>query len=1168
MRQSIRTISLGAIWVAPILVAAQTPFDANNPQTQVSNEVSVGGTPTSDLVLIKSSTPTVPLRYGSILPNSERIQLNGKELVRGKDYTIDLDAGVIYLMVPIRKGQSLIASYRYKPDAQKEQSNLFGNNAPSTYKLDLAPGGTRVMFGLGMTERGADGNVITSNVYGLNNSFKFGGNGNAKLGGLMLFANREENNVESNYEYREKGQAQNLGSSSFMLQNFEAKVLGGNIVASYQDVSKNFSAFGAVQDAGYDKATVDRLRKERGMERVGFGMQDINVGGMKLTGGFKSVDDGSDHGIEWRNYGIKTGGLQLNYNSQTVDKSFSRFQDLAEGDREQLRREAGMQRQSMSAIFNQKASKVTFQLSQISDNNDKDIVRRTLDLDTTGFKLWMGDQNIEQGFSRMGSLLGNEQALYTREIGLHRQWMGIETGLLGKNTLLRYEERFLDSETGGFKSSDIAFKAKGWSLEHTVRDVDSGFGNMGSLQDAEKVEHAQAVANMYDSNKSIRLRPEDINGFLGGRGIGRELTRFSAEPFKGWKFTADSLELHGQKDKASVETAALQGNTFNASYRKQNLGQQFNELATLMPLERERLGMIYGLGRTDLNLAFNLSKKQNLTYSQMTAETPESGGASRTSIHYSDPKLDVSVNARNVDQEFSNVNQLVDPEKDLLKTLQGFKQRDSRVIWQLTPGFKLDSFTYEADNEFTDETRAYNNLRMDWALDKNTKLSFVNNSIKSEDPLKTLFESALQQVAFSKNFGKMGAFTYLHETQDYNGTQASAPDFDKHYFAYEAKLNSKTSLRTEQTRTRFDNGDKEDVNTNVVSTAISKNAGVSVTDTRIDREGDDRDETKRQYGFYFDLPNGMRISYGYNRQLNGNNGALQSSLNVTPGQIGGIGVDQGFYNVNGVDNQFTNATSNFQISTKKPLSLGMLRNFQISAGSDTQSQRSNWLRENKRIAFSFNIGSMAFGYSYLGQMHQSGYRGIDRAFSFKTDQNENRFLRATVDYKIRTLPWGENVMIRNFGIFLKPAKNLTLSNVVSTNPEDRGNPNVILGSVATKRQDNQWKLDWTRDKNFTLSGQWLEQRNISEALVRHAGLNLTLFKGTGSPLQLYYGIRQNGWNTDRKTSEEFSIRFDQKPGINQVFSFYLGNVSYQNFTPQGYKNTNWTLRLDYQLRIK
>ncbi|MBX3119083.1 MAG: hypothetical protein KF784_08465 [Fimbriimonadaceae bacterium] len=1163
MRRSIRAIALGTIWVAPILVSAQVPFDAGTTPENSANDLAVGGRLTSDLILIKSSTPTIPLRYGSIVANSERIELGGRELVRGKDYSIDLESGVVYLMVPVKNGQSMVATYRYRPDAQKELSGLFSTGGAPTFKFDLMPGGVKALVGFGMTERGKDGNVISSNVYGLNNAFKFGGAG--KLGGLMLFASREENSVESNYEYREKKKAEDLGSSSFMHQQLETKMLGGNVVLSYQDISKNFTAFSAVADAGYDQKTVDQLKKERGLERMSMGIQDMNLGSSKFSGGFKTVGDG-DNSIEWRNYGFKSGGLQLNYNSQTVDKGFNRFKDLAEADRAQLQKEAGMSRQTMSGQFAQKTSKVSFEMNQVSDPNEKEIVRRSLSLDTTGFKLWIGDQEVESGFSRMSSLLAPEQGMYGREIGLSRQWFGMETGLLGKNMLVRFEQKFITSKSGDFKSEDVSFKGNGWSLEHATRDVSAGFTNLNSMQDAEKKDHAQVVANMYDP-KGVALQGDDINRFLGTRGLSRSLTRFNAEPFKAWKFSFDALKLEGAKDEASVDTYDVQGPGFKAKYRKQNLGAQFNELASLMNVERQRLGTLQGLDRTDFALAFDFNKKSNFSFSNMSAESANSGGASRTSLQYNDPNLSVQLNARNVDPQFDGVNRLVDPEKDLLKTMQGFQQRDARIVWRLMPGLKLDSFVYESNNGMTEEARLIQNTRVDWALDKNTAFTFQTAGTKNADPLKTLFESNLQQFAVSRTMGSGGKFTYLHETQDFNGVDANRPDYDKHYFAYEAKLNQKTSLRTEQTRTRFDNGDKENVSTNVVTTEIAKNAGVSVTDTHIDREGDERDETRRLYGFYFDLPNGMRISYGYNRQMNGANGALQSTLGVTAGQIGGISVDQANYNTNSVDGQYNNATSNFQISTKKPLTLGFLHNFQISAGSDTQSQKSNWVKENKQLAVGFNIGSTAFGYAYRSQMHQSGYRAIDRAFSFKTDQNENRVFRAAIDYKIRTLPWGENVMIRNFGVYLKPAKDITLSNVVSTNPEDKANPNQLLGSVATKRQDNQWKLEWKRDQNFTLSGQWLEQQNYSEALVRHAGLNLTLFQGSGSPLTLYYGMRQSGWD-DRKTSQEFSLRFDQRPGPNQVFSFYVGNVSYQNFTPNGYKNTNWTVRLDYQLRLK
>ena len=69
--------------------------------------------------------------------------------------------------------------------------------------------------------------------------------------------------------------------------------------------------------------------------------------------------------------------------------------------------------------------------------------------------------------------------------------------------------------------------------------------------------------------------------------------------------------------------------------------------------------------------------------------------------------------------------------------------------------------------------------------------------------------------------------------------------------------------------TDLSNGEKENVAAHTVSTALTKNVGVSVTDVATDRQGDDKDERKRAYGFYYDFGKGLRLNYGYNKSLVG-----------------------------------------------------------------------------------------------------------------------------------------------------------------------------------------------------------------------------------------------------------------------------------------------------------
>jgi hypothetical protein len=85
--------------------------------------------------------------------------------------------------------------------------------------------------------------------------------------------------------------------------------------------------------------------------------------------------------------------------------------------------------------------------------------------------------------------------------------------------------------------------------------------------------------------------------------------------------------------------------------------------------------------------------------------------------------------------------------------------------------------------------------------------------------------------------------------------------------------------------------------------------------------------------------------------------------------------------------------------------------------------------------------------------------------------------------------------------------------------------------------------------------------------VRTAGVNLKFFEAKGSPLTLFYGLEQSSNSTLRRSIHRYSLKFDQKAGPNQMFSLFLGNVSYQHSIVDGQLRNNWTARLDYQFRF-
>lgn len=1142
----------------PVMAAAQSPFNVNS-DSQSANTATVGGKPTIDMIVIKAEIPSVPLRNGGVVKGSESVQLNGKTLIRGVDYQLDLEAGVIYLMRTPQPGQSLIVSYRYEPS--KAKTTASGMAGLPTFRFDVAPGGFSMgsmILGFGVAERRADGNVVTSNLYGWNNKFQFG---QTAIGGLMMVGEKQRVETKSGFEYQDVKDPNDLGREQFIVQGLRSKMMGGSVEVDYQDISQNFTGFAAAQSAGFDANQTKQFEKERGLKRFGLALKGVDLGGLKLTNGMRYVQDG-DAKIDWRNYGMAMGGFSFDYTSRHVEEGFKRFNDLAEGDRAQLAKEIGMTRETWGAAFNSKAAKMTMNIAEVDDAKGAAIKRSEYKIDAQNFRFTFGEQDVPKDFTRMGSLLDAEKAMWGRELGIERQWTAVEATITKGAGPLKFSQGQLKSEAGTFDSQDIEMNISGWSLSRIGRNVSDGFASMGAMQDGERNEHIKAITKMYDA-KGFGFGGNDVGWFMRGKGINRSLTRVSGSPFKGWNLTFDTLDLDGLTDAGQLDTFHLSGRGLEAKYRGVRLGEKFTDVANLMDFERARLGTIAGLDQEDFGLNFTLGKNR-INFGMMSAETPL-GDAERQTFGFASKDLNVTVNNREVDSGFNNVGQLADPEKDFLNALRGFNQRDLRASWQILPSLKIETFDFSATDPTLDQTRRFGNQRILWSPDKTAQFGMVRLEQNQNDPLKVLFSNITEQMHLNKDFGRMGKLQYMTLTRDYEGENNTLHDSEKKFFSYEAKLDPKTTVRTEQTSTKFEDGAEEKIRAHALSTEVSKRVGVSVTDVKVDRDGDQHDENKRNYGFWFDLGSGIRFSFGKAQNLNNGQATPQAPNLMNSSETALANMAQGISPEARWAEQDNEATT-YQISSAKPLRVGIFSDLKFNVGLDAAKDRSKWLRENKNMNFSAKLLGTSLGYDFKSQMAPNGKRASDKSFTITTDQSETKPLRASIFYKVRRPIEGDDIMIRNFSIAAKPAKNIEFSHQLLTNPEvARGD--VILGSITQANKLNRWKLDVKQNKDLTIGGSFEEIRDQNRPLARVGGLNVTLNGSSGSPLKLFYGVEQADRSGNRYTTHRYHLQFDQKPSANQMFSIFVGNVSYQHTITEGIKKDNWTLRLDYQFRF-
>lgn len=1159
MRLSWRKIGWGLFCVLPVAASAQTPFNVDSTSPDTNVQVELGGTPAVDLITLRAMSLGVPLRNGGVKGASERIMLNGQILQRGTDYSIDYGQGIIYVKRVQKAGDVLRVEYRYDPS----KATTGTGSGFSTFKLDLVPGQFGFVFGLGLAERNADGSVVSSNIYGVNNSMSFGGN---SLKGVMLLSSRQQVDSTSLLGHT-PGTQSNFqgGQSKFILQSFTSKFSGGTIQANYQDVGKGYTGFGSVKAAGYTDAQVGQYQKEAGLRRLGLGFNDVKLGSTKFSNGFNSVKDGSS-AITWRNFGFQSGGLSLNWNSRKIDKDFTRFKDLGEADRDQMAKEAGISRQNLAAAFTSGANKFSFTDGKIEDDHGNGIYERKFGLQAKAFTFNMSDRHVESGFNRMGSLTGPEQATYQLEAGLRRQNMSFGMTPWGKDkTALNYAASSIRTDTGDFKATDFNFGNQKLGVQYINREVDRGFARLNAMTPQEMDPHIAAIASMYQPG--MAFGGEERGNLLRSPGVGRELWRFKAQPSKDMALTFDALNLSDATGTAHVNTIGITTKQVQLSLKQEDLGKDFAALPNLMGFEQRSLGLIQGLKKTDLNLAATFGKKK-LVASQMTADGP-AGDVHRQSLQFNDKNLEMTYNARSVDKGFTNPNMLIDPEKDLLQTMVGTDEKDGHVKWTPFSNFNLEASMLDSSGIGIDQNRRMRNVQVGWNPNKLTGLNYLHYEDHSDTSIAMMLATSLDRLTFNHSFGRYGNFKLFQEKQVFDGDTSAAKDLDRTYFSYDVKLNKTTAVATEQTQTKFADGTQESVSANTLSTNLTDKVGVSVTDQRTSRAGEGNDDATRNYGAWIQLPGGIKITYGSARQLIGDtNGGKQTQITATPGTIGGIKLDNATYNEQFWDpNNRTQANSNVSLSSAKPIKLGMLQLDEMKFSFNALADLKTYQQENRLFRVAGKLGTNTFAYQYFGQMTPLGSRAIDRTFQFSTDNKASRFITGSVNYTVRTLPTDDQVMIRDISFTARPMKSFEIQNHLITNPT-LPQANVMLGSVPQGTRSSEWKLNYKKSLDTTFGATWTELINDqTRQMSRVGGVELTLFQKSGSPLKLFYGVEEVGGNVARRTMQRYSLQFDQKAGPNQSLSFFFGNVSYQHSVADGFERNNWTGRLDYNIRF-
>lgn len=1141
-------------------VLSETPAGEDN-----SQKTDIGGKTSVDLIRLSGTNPSIPLRNAGVVRGSESLSLDGRPLKRGEDYGIDYPSGTVMLMKPFKDGQSLRAIYRFDPMLSKAPVK-FGQNL-NGMKLSFTPGATAIL-GFGMIERKEDGSIMQSDLYALRTNFAGGGKLGFNTSGMVALGTKRQVNASSLHERLGAGQAKDTGDGSAIIQNVAVKTSKGTIRADYQSIDQNFTSTAAFDQAGYTAEDAQRFLKERGLKRFGYGVEDVKFGNLGFNQSYSMVGDKGEQ-ITRRSFGVETKGAKLEFSSHKVDSGFRRFQDLKDGDAAQLKNEAGLEHETWFADLGNKQLSLKMASKGVEDRTSKAFQRRSVALDAGKIKFNYGDQKVENGFTKFAGIREADWQQVAREAGLRRQSWGMELAPISKQLQgLAISSQSLRSDGGRFAAMDILAKGETWSLEHYSRAMDAGMQDMHRESGPALDAHVTAVAKMYEKS-GIGIQGDDKNWFVRSFGLDRSGTRLTLNPSKGTELRGDIISFRGMQDSGQVNRYDYSTANTKFSFQSQRFGQNLTEIDTLMRFERERVSAIAGLRQDNASLDTTLGGQRKLSVSFLDASKGEAD-VKRTSLDYSDKNFELKIRSREVSSGFAEIGKLVDRDREILRTMVGNEQRQLQLNWLMYRDLTAKLDWLSQTNELSGETMDLKHSFAQYNPDKFTSFQWYQyHQTVTGNESASLFSHQINRMSVNRRINNFGAVSFEQEKQDFDGERSTESDRLRNTWTVEAQVNKTTAVKTEQSHTDYADGNREHISSHTVSSTVIPGTGVSVTDTNISRTGGSPDQRKRNYGFWVNLGKGVKLSYGYARDLQeGANGTLNNNVSLSGGTVGGLTFGNADYSHQRWDNQRNRSVGNFTLGSTKPFTVGFVKDLKFNIATNTVRDNDFWHRESNVGNFSAKLFGHDLGFDYLSQYHpQSRQRAIDRVFRFQTNGGDKAPLSAKVNYKVRTLPDGKQYDVRDIAVSATPMKNWKVTHQLQSYPEvPRGD--VLLGTVLQPTRTIQWKLEQTAGANTLFGASWEERLNEqTKQMSRTAGVNLTLNAKNPSPIQLFYGIEQGDRNGHRSTAHRYSLRYDQKPGPNSNMSLFLGNLSWEDGRSPNLRRENWSMRLEWQVKF-
>jgi len=398
------------------------------------------------------------------------------------------------------------------------------------------------------------------------------------------------------------------GTGTVTWRSAAASLAGVSLNWNSLVVDPNFNKFDGLREA--DRA---QLRKERGLERQNLGL-GYKGGGTESNFDYLSVRGSEDEQGIWRsNFSVKNSWLTASWARQSVDEGFSRFGDLREGDKGQLAKERGIDRDNYSFGVANSWLKTNYRSDSMMTANG-DMKGSSFDLGYGGWSFNHIARKIDDAFGSQGAFTDGDRNSFISDVarmydpaaqangrdvgglntsGIDREGMRLSGGFGDYKTL--WNRVTIDNESGTIRLNEFAVSKGKTSLTFSEQSSSDGFAGITSLMDTE-----QKRLGTIDG-----LQKTDLD--------------FKTAFGKNGKFDFNLMRAEQATGSAMRQRLDLSVGGLGVSYWKRNVDSTFQNVGQLVDAERGLLQGLIGYDQSELIANYKPNDAMSFGYRETSA---------------------------------------------------------------------------------------------------------------------------------------------------------------------------------------------------------------------------------------------------------------------------------------------------------------------------------------------------------------------------------------------------------------------------------------------------------------------------------------------------------------------------------------------------------------------